>query len=240
MHIATFSNESLCANCDHIEKLLKLEALSFRDSEISDNDVIYWISYVSNLKSLDISNTTVSNFALIYIRIILNLEHLDIHGCNGISDEGLRLISQMSKLTSLNIYGCESITSNGLTHLTGLSSLKHLCFTNRSNELLTLANNFKQCISLEFDSEHMKDTDLIVMTNTMTRLTGLIIHHCDDLTDEGFRFLDNLRDLVELQLSWCDRLTAVTLSKISNLSKLQKLLLFFDFAVVTDYRNCLI
>lgn len=81
---------------------------------------------MNNLRTLDIStNVRLTDAGFCNIKKLVNLQALDVSGCF-ISDIGLRYISQLPKLNELNLWLCNKITFRGIAHLHKHTSLQTL------------------------------------------------------------------------------------------------------------------
>eukprot|EP01089_Gocevia_fonbrunei_P018806 TRINITY_DN6465_c0_g2_i1.p1 TRINITY_DN6465_c0_g2~~TRINITY_DN6465_c0_g2_i1.p1 ORF type:complete len:1068 (-),score=208.00 TRINITY_DN6465_c0_g2_i1:85-3288(-) len=135
----------------------------------------------------------------------LYLNQLDLSGCYGINDEcifGLLIdknTNQPTELTrslkQLNLEGCGGIGNDGI-----------MCIARNCQSLESI--NLSGCV---------KVTDLAIneLIGNCKKLETLMLKKCAQVTDNGVRGISELKDLCELDLSECGKITNETLVNVS-------------------------
>src|SRR4051812_38745259 len=85
------------------------------------------ISHLSNIQTLCLSFTSVTDNGLPHLLQLTNLETLLLTNCK-ISDIGLQTISSLSNLKTLSISYCNLITEYGLSCISKMPNLKKISF----------------------------------------------------------------------------------------------------------------
>src|SRR5690606_22391551 len=77
------------------------------------------------LSSIECSPRTINN-DLKHISYFAKLQHLNLHGCEKITDTGLQHLIKLTSFQLLDLGGCKQITDHGLKHLGKLTTLLQL------------------------------------------------------------------------------------------------------------------
>ena len=122
------------AGLQHVAKLTKLEHLGLSNTQITDAGLVQ-LRALRTLKILSLSNTNITDEGVKQLETLTNLEwlFLDNHILQDgkriryvkITDEALRHLQPLQKLTHLQLYGT-AITDAGLDHLKALPNLTQL------------------------------------------------------------------------------------------------------------------
>jgi hypothetical protein len=123
------------------------------------------------------------------------LTFLNINFCEEVTDAGLRAVSSMPALTFLNICGCKLVTNAGVRALSSMPQLNSL--------------NISRCWEVT-------DVALLAVSN-MPKLTSLDIYGCIEVTDVGVRSVSSIPALTFLDISWCKEVTDVGVRAVSSL-----------------------
>ena len=100
---------------------------------------------------------------------------------DGVTDEGMHMLcGRLPSLTYLSLWGVASLTANGLCAVGGLTTL-------------TILN-------LDLNSCNVTDVVLRELRG-LTKLTGLSLRGCSNVTDEGLQHISSLPALIRLNLS---------------------------------------
>jgi len=155
------------------------------------------------------------------------LQTLELWGDDYITDNGLRYLSQLTRLTFLDLSGLTLISSKGVQHLSGLTALTHLdlssCKQVTTEGILHLKNLTRlEALGLSLCSNI--DDSAVVSLLGMKRLAKLDLQGAK-ITDIGLSFFSALVSLKELSLAGCDNITGQGLWHLSTLTKLDKLML---------------
>jgi hypothetical protein len=149
------------------------------------------------LRDLSLWQTGVTNEGLKCLAELDSLQRLELHICNGISDDGMKELAALKQLRTLNI----SLTRHDLTD-------------RGVKELVAL----KQLQTLHIGSYHVTDASLKEIA-TMPDLKTLGLK-CHSMTGEGLKHLTALKKLQELDLS-CTKLTEEGMKELATLENLK-------------------
>ncbi|CAI5462113.1 unnamed protein product [Closterium sp. Yama58-4] len=108
----------------HLYRLPRLEKLDLRGRDISDS-ALEGIGSLTNLKSLYLDRTKVSDAGLRYLTRLPSLIILSLTGCMSVTDAGMVHVGRLTGLQSLWLDGT-AVMEDGLQQLTGLTNLKQL------------------------------------------------------------------------------------------------------------------
>ncbi|MBX9976793.1 MAG: hypothetical protein K2X98_00890 [Alphaproteobacteria bacterium] len=172
---------------------LKTVAIEDIDAAIKNGDL--------NGRSIDMTN------AVREIKLLQNMEKdevlrslceampdantIRIHEQPDITDDGFYVIGEMKKIKDVFIYGCPKITDNVLESIKELNTVQTLSLGDTSitdNGLKTIA--------------------------TMKSIEALYFEDCLTITDKGLDYLKGLPNLVDLNLSGCNGITAAGIQKL--------------------------
>jgi hypothetical protein len=112
---------------------------------------------------------------------------LDLSFCDGITDEGIKILGN---LHALNLFGCYEITDEGIKYLGNLHTL-NLRWCNKITDegIKHLGNlhtlNLRHCYKIT-------DKGIKMLGNIHT----LNLTYCDLITDEGIKNLSNVKNLI--------------------------------------------
>ena len=81
---------------------------------------------LTNLEFLSLGRIQITDTGLVHLKGLINLQRLDLYGCENITDSGLEHLKGLMDLKTLNLTLCENITDAGLVHLNGMTKLKTL------------------------------------------------------------------------------------------------------------------
>jgi hypothetical protein len=150
------------------------------------------------------------------------------------TDEGLKLIGQMTGLEDLCIWNPTSITDSGVAHLAGLKNLKtiHIDSSPITDKSLVLLSTLPRIEELSLQDNHFSDAGFLHLKgeNTLKQLTT---GRGDfQVTDAGLAGLKNFQklELLDLQNS---QVTAGGLEHLKGLSSLKTL--WLSNTSITDH-----
>lgn len=115
----------------------KLESLSLRDCPQITDAGLKHLSFLYELKQLDLShfalsptnkNLKVTDLGLRYLRCCTKLERLDLSNCN-ITDVSLKELSKFIRLKYLNLTGCDQISDQSMSSISDFAQLRTLHLT---------------------------------------------------------------------------------------------------------------
>ncbi|MCA9004225.1 MAG: hypothetical protein KDA70_03045, partial [Planctomycetaceae bacterium] len=129
-----------------LQGLAKLEILHLEDSHVMD-DALEPLKGKLSLKTLDLHETGLTNAGLSHISSLVNLTHLSLQKNREITDEGLKALANLKKLSSINLDRL-NITDEGITfikHNPRLDwlNIKDTQITDKSIPLLIKLNRMK-------------------------------------------------------------------------------------------------
>ncbi|TVU29242.1 hypothetical protein EJB05_20800 [Eragrostis curvula] len=183
---------------------------SFRDCALQDiclgeypgvNDA--WMEVVASqrqsLLSVDISCSEVTDSGIALLRDCSNMQGLACNYCDQISEDGLDILSGLSNLTSVSFKRSNAVTAEGMRAFANLINLVKL--------------DLEGCLKTHGGLIHLKD---------LTKLESLNMRYCNNIVDSDIKYLSDLTNLKDLQLSCC-RITDLGVSYLRGLSKLTQL-----------------
>jgi Leucine-rich repeat (LRR) protein len=226
-----------------ISSLHGLETLNLGHCESLTSAGIVSLAGLTSLKSLDLSNTGLSDTSLRVLCMSLQLEELLV-ACCVITSEGLCFLQnqrrlrvldlgccdditelgplvQLTQLRDLNLSDCEGLWDHSLSPLSQLVDLQKLGL--RSEQLTQACLcHLRSLVSLQkldvdFD---LSDTGLRSIAS-LAALQKLTV--CKEVTSFGLRSMSRLLGLQSLDLSNCLRLTDEGLSHLTRLKALHTL-----------------
>ena len=124
----------------HLQKLDSLESLSLERAGPSLGG-LHHLAELPNLRTLDVSQNNTfrgegleqlqqltslnascsrgafNNRSLERLSVLTQLEHLNLNGCDQITDAGLPHLQSLTRLKSLQLYGCHKLTDKGFNSL---------------------------------------------------------------------------------------------------------------------------
>lgn len=199
------------------------------------NDDLRNLRYVHNLKELDLSQTSISDEGLKYLRNATSLKIL--HLPKRASGKGLKHLRGLKNLETL-IFAPETDVRRSTTEqLAGMKSLRALVFTGSyiRNDALKPIGKLTSLEHLMLDSTPIGDKGIAYLKN----LKSLKILNLDwtGAGDDGLQAVRNMKSLVGLYLAG----TNVTDAGTSNLAALRKLqaLNFHKTTVGDETLRCL-
>ena len=159
---------------------------SYRYAPITHDDKVKHLSLLTNLHTLNLANTKITNNALQCMTAMQGLKVLDLSSCDSITDDGLQYISLLTNLQILNLSGCSEVTNIGIKYLLGLTNLQKLnishCDNKTINKTIALLPNFLNLQNLTVRIPISKSGLFEVLTNinSLQKLTVSCIHEKDD------------------------------------------------------------
>ena len=112
---------------DHLNALDNLTYLDLSWHPQYGGDALDLLRRFPNLLTLNLAHLPIGNGALGYLRTLRQLQPLDLSGCVGITDRGLRELRVLKNLIYVNLTGCEQVTERGAERLSrdGLYIARH-------------------------------------------------------------------------------------------------------------------
>lgn len=154
----------------------ELQSLTLKDFKLTAVGIKHLQKHFPNLKHLDLSHCENVTDAAIKILTPLNLESLNLSGCDSITNEGLNEIGQNFKtLKNLN-----------LSNLKKISSVHFLSFFMKSD--------VPKLEMLELKSTHTTDA-VLMKIGKIKSLKALNIYDCRGVSSEGLKYLKDLANV---------------------------------------------
>lgn len=194
-------NIELCRNIglSGIKNLVSLKNLTHLILPACCHDASLYILafHLVKLTYLDISFChRITALGIQALTPLKNLTQLNLSGCSKIDDSTLEMIaSQLVKLTHLNLSYCKNVTPKGIQALASLKNLNQL--------------NLSHC-------KRIDDVSLRMMISHLTSLTELNMSECSKLTASGIQALASLKNLLHLDLSYCDGIDDMSLQTVTS------------------------
>lgn len=178
-------------------------------------------SAFSNLKSLDLADTDITDLGAEHLAKFKDLTRLSLFYCN-ITDAGLQHIAKLSKLEVLNLDSRE-ISDSGLVHLRNLHKLRCLdVFSGRISDAgCSHISQMKSLESLELCGGGVGDLGCSLISG-LPNLVSLNLSQNQRITNRGAASLAELKNLKTLNLGN----TGVTATSLSLPKSLQSLSLY--------------
>jgi hypothetical protein len=225
-----------------LRRMATVRSLALGTSNGVTNAGLEALAHSSNLESLYLPNTLVTDAGLKHLTGLRHLQSLNLTGNPQLTDPALEHVGQLSRLYDLNLAGT-SVAGPGLEHLSGLTNLQTLTLQNTPvtgpglgalRELPDLKRLDLQNTLVDDDGlAHLKlfqsvsDLDL-----SGTKVTGSGLQHLQSLPklarlnlqrtlvdDDGLAHLKHLRSVFELDLS-NTRISGPGLAHLAQLTKL--------------------
>lgn len=196
---------------------------------------LFYILYCSRQKRCMLSElikiyywmTSGCDRALTKLSLLPNLRALHLEGIAELTDSGLTLLSQFSRITSLSIVDCPSISIRGLQRLIEIQHLRAFQCSLPVTDPLSMLRDIADICSarkLEYPDHHLARQIRLLTRNNPKKLNGLklvgmvgsdalahianlpALHEltiCGDLREESLRALARLTTLTALEMSKC-------------------------------------
>jgi F-box/leucine-rich repeat protein 14 len=215
---------------EDIGTLVRLQYINLWKCCISDRSM-HRIGLLEHLEHLCVGECVqITNRGLESISRITTLQHLDIHGCVRVSDKGIVAISQITSLQYLDLWGCKCVTDAGIKSIGRLVRLQHLdlsrCEQITDNGLESIGQIAPLRYLCMYGCDGVTDIGLIGLCQNV-RLEYLNLGKCARITDQGIVCVINcLKQLRNLRVSECDRLTNQAFAGLGGLEHLQSVYVY--------------
>jgi Leucine-rich repeat (LRR) protein len=199
--------------------LPRLTVLDLGDTRVGDDELAS-IEGMTNLRTLNLANTEITDNCAQHIRHLARLERLSL--CNTrITDRGLKQLAGMSSLRGIYLGGTD-VTSDGIGCLADIPGLRSLTLWHTQIDDRALLK-LKPLVKLErLDLTDTKITAKgIASLNTFAALRELLLpYHCIDV--QAARSLAELPRLASLDLSGC-RMAEGALSQFVKMKEIKNI-----------------
>jgi hypothetical protein len=181
-----------CSQVRCLAELRQLQELSLYAPD-AGADELKVLATLPRLRSLTFGNIVLKEGHLKELAGFHHLVHLDLSGCDGLTDAKVKQIAAFKQLTSLGLANT-TVTNAGLAELPSLERLEtlnlHHCFNLTGRGLKELA----RC----------------------PRLQNLYLCGCTRLSDADIRELGGLKHLRQLDLRLCERLSQKAIDDLQS------------------------
>lgn len=206
--------------CSYLSFLTNITELFLGGCTISDNGILS-ISTLKLLSHLAVNETLISDNGL--IQICNNFDkiiYLNLFDCVNISDYGMSSIWKLQNLCHLNISGCEGISDISLAFIsrTMENSLSELLLAgnNITDKGLQFISKLSKLTLLNLSNCHkITDTGLDHIAK-LPNLIDLDLYFCYRITNKGLNLISSLPKLEQLDIRMCPEITSLGLCLLSN------------------------
>jgi hypothetical protein len=222
LHVFSIDDSAL----DSIARLHRLMQLNVDSSPLVTDLGMETISRLTQLRTLRLSQTSISTAGLSAVRSLLQLEEICLHARPAlqISDATAADLGNLPHLRKINFHGTLDLSDAGVSALTAGGMLVELNLrgcgrvTDRSLPMIARLTNLT---SLNLSGTSVTDAGLAHLAG-LAALTDLSLAQTA-LTPEGLTFLKPLTALRTLDLSGCVGVAPMTVNPLLGMSELREL-----------------
>eukprot|EP00727_Mastigamoeba_balamuthi_P002176 m51a1_g11956 hypothetical protein (527) ;mRNA; r:785980-788122 len=157
--------------------------------------------YCRDLRSLNVSYTSVDDAALTDVCQLRSLEALDISGCIELTQEALEHVLPCQRLVALGLAWLDWVDEPAVVALGALSRLRVLSLRHCLKASGVSHGLWPQMRELDLSSTKVSDSDLCALCAQCPMLRRLAIAHCRSVSSEGIKQLQTLAWLLSLDVS---------------------------------------
>lgn len=174
------------------------------------------------IQEVDLRYSPLTDMGLKRLASLHGVTALDISGSQ-VTDAGLAYLVVHQDIEKLVLCWCDAITDAGLKHLYALNKLRELDLsrTHVTDEGLATVGSIRSLENLDLGATHLTDEGLAALRR-LHRLKRLVLDETN-IAGEGLRNLEDVRQLVELSLFRCVRLSNSGLASLRGLDFLSSL-----------------
>lgn len=157
------------------------------------------------------------------------LERINLSFCVNITDSGLKCLAKMPSLRELNLRACDNVSDVGMSYLADGSaplSLLDVSFCDKIGDqaLGYISLGLYHLRTLSISNCNISDDGLFQISKTLYELETLHMGQCSRITDKSLQIIaDSLRNLKNIDLYGCVRITTDGIECMLKLPKLQDL-----------------
>jgi Leucine-rich repeat (LRR) protein len=221
VHIRTGAeNREVKAVAELPREEFRVTRLELSDNSRADDDALAVLEGLSELSTLVLGGTRVTDAGLAHLEGIVSLEFLRLRGCRGVTDAGVKHLGKLTALAYLGLSGTQ-VTDAGLEHLKGLTQLSELDLTDTSVSGAGLAYlKGLKLTALHLSGSQLDDANFqhvmqfnlkVLWAGGRSRVTSAVLQHVKRLTNlEDLNLMDipdlddasleNLKDLKRLRV----------------------------------------
>jgi internalin A len=184
------------------------------------NDAALYLKDVPSLRVLKIDPGQFDDSGMKNISGLTQLENIDAHWMEGITDEGIAYLKNMPNLKKLDIYHSK-LTDKGLSYLQACTKIEYLNLPGGiGNTGLTHIGRFSNLKHLEVYSDSYTDNGIAELTKC--KLLEELSMGGSGITNESLRYISELKNLENLNIGGSG-LTDEGLFHLAKLNKLESL-----------------
>ncbi|MBN1974168.1 MAG: hypothetical protein JW787_11050 [Sedimentisphaerales bacterium] len=228
------SNQFTNAGLAHVAKLTSLRYLMLYGKNFTDAGMEY-LKDSQSLRILHVGLLSLTDEALAHIAEIPNLEAINLHRSENITDDGIAALAKLKSLKKLDI-GSSKVTDTGLSYLQACKNLDYLTLPPQgiSDVGLTYLGQLSNLKHLDVSRVHFVDpkmdsgyyTDNGVAELSKCKLLEELTIGSIGMTDEGMSHIAELTNLKWLGLFGCSNVTNKGIEKLKTLKSLQYLSIY--------------
>jgi len=203
-----------------LDRLVHLSLPGYQFGNENTSDVI---NKFTNLISLNLGESNISDVDLKRIGAMNKLESLRLHHCDKLSDQGLEVLKELTRLQHLDLSGCKGVTDKGLLNAVGCESLRIISLVGAQGvQFKSKAFRKMRAIEeLDLSSCNVGDEGLLII-GALQNLKKLKMAHCGKISDSGLRHIMGLDSMEVLILHNCNKISLrdvrlLDLKKLKNL-----------------------
>jgi len=213
--------------------------LKIISSNVCEDEHLLEISKVHSIRLLDIrDNPSVTDAGLVHLTALDHLTCLNIRRCHKVTAHGLTAISKLplqelyardckfngehliaistiTTLQKLDLYGNEDISEADLSHLVALKALWYLDIGRCSN---ISPENLRAIVQMNLHELHIRNSKItdshLTVVSRMQSLKKLNVFRNPDITNLGLSELASLTKMVNMDMSYCMKITAIGLASL--------------------------
>jgi len=203
--VNVWSNHLTNKDIAQLVKMKSLEDLDLSCPNITDAGLAE-LCRSSSLKSLSIGRCKVTDAGLTNVANLKSLEYLSVSNVP-INGAGLAALKQCPSLRGISLSSVE-LQSNAITHVTAIPSLEKLRLyyigtqiTDESLNQFSTLTNLKTLSIVIKETSQMPITDAgIAHLSRLKNLEDVWLNHCEKITDKGLKHFEGLTSLRHLRL----------------------------------------
>lgn len=207
-----------------LKNLTSLRKFSLINAKAIEEEGFKYLRHLTRLTQLNFAGgTNIKDEALSYFGR-LDLESLDLSGCEEITDLGIKRLERIKTLQELNLSNCSRITNASLKSVKSMSELRVLNIAQCAWISDEGFRNLEHLIHLE----ELTATGLWVLTyhgiahlDKCIKIKKVVLSECLDLTDQVFNTFQKWPYLKELDLSGCLQLTDAGIANLKYCKNLK-------------------
>lgn len=198
---AANDNDILEFTTNNLQFLNRLEAVSFKNCNISDKGLEFLLASASQLVKLEISSCNDITDSGLWTGLVPNLRSLTIMDCINVADESLATIAMLPVLKEFTLQAYH-VTDTGFSFF-GIPD------NGKASKIQIETLNLISCWELT-------NQTIVAIAQSMPKLKHLSLYGCSKISDDAVEIIsEQLINLVSLDLSWCSHITSASLEYLA-------------------------